>query len=601
MALAPGSKLGPYEVVAPLGAGGMGEVWRARDTRLDRSVALKVLPAHLSASAELRERLEREARTISNLSHPNICTLYDVGRHEGLEFLVMEYLEGETLAQRLARGPLPTDQVLRVAIEIAGALDRAHKQGVVHRDLKPANIMLTKSGAKLLDFGLAKLVERESAPFPSGVSSLPTQRHDLTTEGTIIGTFQYMAPEQLEGKEADSRTDIFGFGSVLYEMATGRKAFEAKSQASLIAAIISSEPPSVSSVQPMSPPAFDRLVRTCLAKDPDERWQSARDILAELRWIAEGGSQAGLPAPVVARRKNRERLAWGAAIGAIAVALAASAGIFLFRGSPGTTGAVRAFVLPPEKASFAFDLFGGNLSVSPDGRFATFTARDAEGKQLLWLRALDTFEARPLHGTEDAWLPFWSPDSRFIAFFAEGKLKKMDISGAPPLALCDAPTGRSGSWSRDGVILFSPTSLSPIHRIPAAGGTSQPVTKLRRGQGRDHPPVGDLPPGWPAFPLHGGGPQPRGQERDERGVRGLARLRGAQARAERAGERGLRRWQAAVRPRRGAPGAAVRSEASRAPRAIPCRSRRMSSTTTTSSTPTSRPRRTASWSSTRGA
>ena len=296
MALASGTRLGPYEILSAIGAGGMGEVYRAKDTRLNRIVAIKVLPSHLADSPELRERFEREARTIASLNHPHICTLYDVGHQDGTDFLVMEYLEGETLAQRLIKGPLPLDQVLQYAIEIADALDKAHRKGVTHRDLKPGNIMLTKSGTKLLDFGLAKL-KQEVAPANVQLSQLPTANDPLTAQGMIVGTLQYMAPEQLEGKEVDARTDIFAFGAVVYEMATGKKAFEGKSQASLIAKILEIDPPPMSSLQPMTPPALDRVVKKCLAKEPEKRWQVASDLCDELKWIAEGGLHAGIPAP----------------------------------------------------------------------------------------------------------------------------------------------------------------------------------------------------------------------------------------------------------------------------------------------------------------
>ena len=307
MTLSAGTRLGPYEILTPLGAGGMGEVYRARDTRLERTVAIKVLPSHLSASPESRQRFEREAKTISQLSHPHICALHDVGREGETEYLVMEYLEGETLADRLLKGPLPLEQTLRFGIQIADALDKAHRQGIVHRDLKPGNVMITKSGVKLLDFGLAKVVA--SVAQPSTVTSLPTQLN-LTQEGTILGTFQYMAPEQLEGREADARSDIFSFGCMLYEMATGSKAFAGTSQASLIGAILHTDPPPISRAQPMSPPALDHIVKKCLAKDPEERWQNAADLGSELNWIREGGSQPGVPAPVISRRRSRERLGW---------------------------------------------------------------------------------------------------------------------------------------------------------------------------------------------------------------------------------------------------------------------------------------------------
>lgn len=289
----------------------MGEVYRARDTRLERTVAVKILPQHLAATSEARQRFEREARAISSLNHSHICTIHDIGHQDGIDFIVMEYLEGETLASRLERGPLPVGELLRVATEIAGALDQAHRHGILHRDLKPANIMLTKSGAKLMDFGLAKPAANTSAPIETLTRSL--NRAPVTAEGTIVGTYQYMSPEQLEGNEADARSDIFSFGAVLYEMATGRRAFDGKTTTSVIAAILEREPLAISTVQPMSPPALDRTVKTCLAKDPDERFQLAHDVKLQLDWIREAGSQAGVPAPAVARRRNRERIAWAIA------------------------------------------------------------------------------------------------------------------------------------------------------------------------------------------------------------------------------------------------------------------------------------------------
>jgi eukaryotic-like serine/threonine-protein kinase len=468
-----GTKLGPYEILSPLGAGGMGEVYRARDTRLERTVAIKVLPQHLSGSAKVRQRFEREAKTISQLSHPHICALYDVGREGGVEFLVMEYLEGETLSERLLRGPLPLEQTLRYGTEIADALDKAHRQGVVHRDLKPGNVMLTTSGVKLLDFGLAKL----AAPAPAGglasLSMQPTtpKRTELTAEGTILGTLQYMAPEQLEGKEADARTDIFALGATLYEMATGRRAFTGANQASLISAIMTTEPISISTLQLPSPPGLDRVVRTCLAKDPEDRWQNAGDLRRELRWIAEGGPQAGVPAVVVPGRKGWRRGAWAAVGAALAVALTAS---LLFR-SREPPRAVRTSILPPEKSAFVFE--SGPMALSPDGTRLAFIASTADGKNLLWARALNGMSAQSLPGTEDASYPFWSADSRFLGFFAGGTLKKIDASGGPPQVVCDSPTGRGGTWNRDGTIVFA-SARGPLLRVTSAGGTPAPLAGL---------------------------------------------------------------------------------------------------------------------------
>jgi Tol biopolymer transport system component/predicted Ser/Thr protein kinase len=476
MSIAAGARLGPYEILSPLGAGGMGEVYRAKDTRLERTVAVKVLPAHLAASAESRQRFEREAKTISQLSHPHICALYDVGNQDGVEFLVMEYLEGETLSERLLKGPLAFEQVLRYGIEIADALDKAHRQGIVHRDLKPGNVMLTKSGVKLLDFGLAKAVAPTT---PQQMTSFPTQQA-LTQEGRILGTFQYMAPEQLEGREADARTDIFAFGTVLYEMATGKKAFSGKSQASLISSIMGSQPPAISTIVPMTPPAFDRVVRTCLAKDPDDRWQTAHDVMLELKWVAEGGSAVGLPAPVLAKRTSREWTAWAFA----AVGILAALGLWLFRPhGVRKAEAVTASLLPPPGATLVRS--AGPLALSPDGRRLVFVAR-REGKTMLWVRPLDADAAQVLPGTEGATFPFWSPDGRSLAFFAEGRLKRIEAAGGTPETLSDA-VGLGGTWNRDGVILFGPGDGRPIHRIPASGGSSAAVTRLGAGETHAHP------------------------------------------------------------------------------------------------------------------
>jgi serine/threonine protein kinase/Tol biopolymer transport system component len=478
MTLTAGSRLGPYEIVSPLGAGGMGEVYRARDTRLERTVAIKVLPSHLSASPESRQRFDREAKTISQLSHPHICALYDVGHQDGTDYLVMEYLEGETLSDRLARSALPLEQTVRYGVEIADALDRAHRQGIVHRDLKPGNVMLTKAGVKLLDFGLAKAVEAPGSP--PGLTSVPTMMGgpNLTQEGTILGTFQYMAPEQLEGKEADARTDIFAFGCVLYEMATGRKAFSGASQASLISAIMQNDPPPVSSLQPMTPPLLDRVVKTCLAKDPEERWQSAADLKRELRWIAEGESGA-IAAPAPAIRRNR-MLPWIAA-GLLAASTLILAALLLSRRAP-ETPVVRSSILPPEASEFVSTaIFAGPVEISPDGSRLVFTARTGEGPNLLWVRALKDGAARPLSGTEGAERPFWSPDGRFIGFFANRAVRKIDANGGPVFTLAPVTEGRGGSWNEDGVILFSGAARGPIFRVGADGGKVEPATALGPG------------------------------------------------------------------------------------------------------------------------
>ncbi len=476
MPIATGTKLGPYEILGAVGAGGMGEVYRAKDTRLERTVAVKVLPESLKDKPELQQRLEREAKTISSLSHPNICALYDIGQQEGVHFLVMEYLEGETLEQRLTRGQLPPEQTLRIAVEIAEALEKAHRQGIIHRDLKPGNVMLTKAGAKLMDFGLAKLTD-EPPPMATALSEMATQARKLTTEGTIVGTFQYMAPEQLEGQEADARTDLFALGEVIHEMATGKPAFSGKTKASLIASILSSEPPPISTVQPMTPPALDRIVKRCLAKDPDERWQSASDLAAELRWIAEGGSQMGVPAPEARARKMKFRLASVLAVVASLAAIALAIAYFVVATRP--TPVLHAQIPPPEKAIFDFTGdFGGPPVLSPDGRRLVFSAHTAESPKALWVRQLDSDTAQHLDGTDGAYFPFWSADSRYIGFFAEGKLKKISAAGGPITTLADAPNPRGGAWGRDDVIVFTPDFRDSLYKVGAAGGRPVRVTTL---------------------------------------------------------------------------------------------------------------------------
>ncbi len=466
----------------------MGEVYKAWDTRLERTVAIKVLPTHLSASAEVRQRFEREAKTISQLSHPHICTLYDVGNQDGVEFLVMEYLEGETLADRLAKGPLPLEQTLRYGIEIADALDKAHRQGIVHRDLKPGNVMLTKSGVKLLDFGLAKVLQPE-APIES-FTSAPTAARDVTREGTILGTLSYMAPEQLEAKKADQRTDIFALGATLYEMATGRKAFSGESQASLISAILSSEPAPISTVQPMTPPALDRVVKTCLAKDPEHRWQSAADVGLELAWIGRGvAEETGRPGPSPGRRL------WVGLAAAGFLAAAVIALLYAFHRPPANAPAapVRFAIHPPPGTRFAWIRNQNLFAVSPDGRSIAFAARGADGRPSLWVRPIAESSAVPLPGTEGAAAPFWSPDSRFVAFFAEDRLKKIDVAGGPPVTLCDISPGfPKGSWGSRHTILFSQGGAAGLSLVGDGGGT--PTTVLKPDPSRQEATIG-----WPEF------------------------------------------------------------------------------------------------------
>jgi Tol biopolymer transport system component len=495
MALSPGTRLGPYEIVAPAGAGGMGEVYRGRDTRLDRTVAIKILPAALAVDPQLRDRFEREARAISSLNHPHICALFDIGRESDVDFLVLEYLDGQTLAERLTAGPLPVADALKIATQVCDALDRAHRSGIVHRDLKPANIMLTKSGAKLLDFGLAK----SAAPVVSttGLSMLPTTPPNLTVQGTILGTFQYMAPEQIEGLEADARTDIFAFGALLFEMLTGRTAFEGKTRASLLGAILKDDPPRISTVQALAPSSLDRIVSTCLQKDPDDRYQSARDLLRDLKWVASGSSESAPARPTAAARSS-SRLAWSVA-GMLALALVVVAALVL-RGRGGETPTAEPAqftIAPPENIRFGGPPAGGTgtatqLAVSPDGRYVVFVG-GRQGAFQLWLRTLGTLAMTPIPGTEDAAFPFWSPDSRFIGFFASAKLKKVQVGGGgPPSVLCDvALRGTGGTWNRDNVIVFAAVN-GGLMRVSGAGGTPTSITAL-------DPATGETSHRWPFF------------------------------------------------------------------------------------------------------
>ncbi len=496
MAIPPGRRLGPYEILSAIGAGGMGEVYKARDTRLDRIVAIKVLPAHLADRAELRERFDREAKTIASLNHPHICTLYDTGHQDEIDFLVMEYLEGETLAQRLVKGSLPLAQVLQYAIEISDALDKAHRKGVTHRDLKPGNIMLTKTGTKLLDFGLAKL-KQEVAPANVPLSELPTAKDPLTAQGTLLGTLQYMAPEQVEGKEVDARTDIFSFGAVVYEMATRKRAFEGNTQASVISAIMSSDPAPMSSHQPVTPPALDRVVKRCLAKDPDERWQSPNDLTNELKWIAEGGPQVSL-APTAAVKGVRAlgRQALILSLGALLLGAAiASLVTWNLKPTPSPTSrpiSRTVITLPPGQQLAGLES-GPAVALSPDGTHLAYVARQGSTQQL-YLRAMDGLEATPIPGTEGAVEPFFSPDGQWVGFFASGALKKVSVSGGAALTLGVASSPRGANWGSQGIIAFTPAGVSPIQQVSEVGGAPQPLTRFDKG---------DTTHAWPEF-LPGG-------------------------------------------------------------------------------------------------
>jgi eukaryotic-like serine/threonine-protein kinase len=479
--LSPNTKLGPYEIISQIGAGGMGEVYKARDTRLDRIVALKVLPAHLADQPDRRERFEREARTIAGLNHPHICTLHDIGRQDGTDFLVMEYVEGETLAAQLLKGPLPAEEVMRYGIEISDALDKAHRKGVTHRDIKPGNIMLTKSGTKLLDFGLAKLRQEASPALP--VSQLPTLKESPTVEGTILGTLQYMSPEQLEGKmdEIDGRTDIFAFGAVMYEMATGRKAFEGKSTVSLIGAILKDNPPPISSLQPMTPPALDRVVRKCLAKDPGDRWQSAHDVTDELKWISEGGSQPAVSVPAAAAQPRPARTNWPTlGLGAL-VLLAAVAGfaVWKLRPTPAPAPVIRTVITLPAGQQLDPSV-QSSLAISPDGSRLVYVAAQG-GKTQLYIRSMDSLEVRALADTDGAISPFFSPDGQWIGFNADGKLKKIPVNGGAAITLVDAAISGGASWSTQGSIVFS-VGPSNLRQVPEAGGAPQALTQLGKGE-----------------------------------------------------------------------------------------------------------------------
>ncbi len=518
MALDAGTRLGPYEVVALIGAGGMGEVYKASDTRLNRTVAIKVLPPNWADDREMRQRFESEARTIASLTHPHICTLHDIGRGtpsspstgsgqvlstssdqapsassgqppstgsgQAIDYLVMEYLEGKTLAQRLERGPLPLEEALKVAIAIADALDKAHREGVVHRDLKPANVMLTPSGPKLLDFGLAKLrAPGKPASTPSG-SPAPAgarpARASATTPGMIVGTPQYMAPEQIEGADADARTDIFAFGAILYEMVTGAKAFEGKNRALLMAAIATLDLDPLSKAQPAASPALDHVAKRCLEKDPEDRWQTAHDLTLQLRWIADGGAGAVAAAlPAAAHGRDTRVLVLLAAALVLMTVVAAPAFLYL---------------RPAESEAFQFripvaGLSDSDIAISPDGQTVALVARpNTQEPASLFVRPVGSTAFRRLGGTDEAVLPFWSPDSRTIAFAAGGRLKKVEASGGAPKDIGDAQGFAGGAWNSEGTIVFG--SAKGLYRVSAEGGKLEAITTVEK------PETGHF---WPSF------------------------------------------------------------------------------------------------------
>ena len=494
MSLASGVRLGPYEVLRLIGAGGMGEVYRARDTRLDRTVAIKILSPEFALDPDRRARFEREARVVAALNHPHICSLLDVGETpnsspEGsLQFFVMEYLDGHTLAERLLRGPLPAAELIQCSIELADAVDHAHRRGLLHRDLKPSNVMLTPSGAKLLDFGLSKAQSSEEA---LAYSTLSPGEVPLTTVGAVLGTYPYMSPEQLSGREVDARSDVFALGALVYEMATGRRAFDGTTAATVMGAVLHSDPPPVSTLQPLAPSGLDRVISRCLAKDPDNRWQTVRDLLLEFKWIAESKAEAPVTetAPTQQKRPSwAARLTVGTLVTLLALVLAY--GLTYLQRSPASESVQRLSLLPPPGINMATLDNGGGAVISPDGERVAFVGIGADGKKFLWVRRLELLDAQQLRASEGAEYPFWSPDSRSIAFFAQGKLKSIAADGGPSLILCDSgPQPRGGAWNDEGTIVFSTDAGEQWYRVDSAGGVATRLA-IDRPNGENY---------WPSF------------------------------------------------------------------------------------------------------
>ncbi len=497
MAQLPGTKLGPYEIISLLDAGGMGEVYRAKDTRLGREVAVKVLPPEFSSDPVRKQRFEREARTISGLNHPNICVLHDVGSQDGVEYLVMELVDGETLASRLQRGPLPHAEVIKFGAQIAEGLDRAHRSGVVHRDLKPGNIMLTRTGAKLLDFGLARPVGLATAAGSGSMATMsaPGMHSPVTQEGTIVGTFQYMSPEQLEGREVDGRSDIFSLGAVLYEMVTGRRAFEGKSQLSLISAILEKEPEPISALKPLTPPILDRIIQKCLAKQPDERWQSASDLATQLKWLSDTSASSSAAMPVA--ETTRKRIPWLAVAGCVLLAILSGAVAWMLARSSAPTPQVMRFSinLPAGESLGGTWYWYPSLAISDDGSQVAYVTHRG-GDSQIYIRPIGDTTARALPGTQRADMPFFSPDGQWLGIYAGGKIKKVPLAGGPTVTIADTAF-KGATWGKDNTIYFS--NGAGLMKVAASGGTPQKVTTLDTKDGETEQVYPELLPGEKAL------------------------------------------------------------------------------------------------------